>query len=85
MATFGEKTIETAGEMLVQHLKDHQKDIAEAYYEMDDVLTVSMGVKFSAGVNGVRIDTKIAFKTGEIKDAGFSEVDNDQMPLFSGK
>ena len=81
MTTIGTNVLTRAADMLKEHLLQYAKNIEAAYLEADDQLTINLAVKLAPGAKGTEIITTITFVTGKIKDAGISQVDENQMEL----
>ena len=81
MTTIGTNVLTRAADMLKEHLLQYAKNIDAAYMEADDQLSINLAVKLAPGAKGTEIITTITFVTGKIKDAGISQVDENQMEL----
>jgi len=83
MHDIGNKAINGVGAMAMQLLRDHQKEINEAYLSTDDPLSIALKLKIKPSQSGgVDLEMGIDFVAERIKDKVVRSINEAQGELF---
>jgi len=75
--------IAKAGEMVRSNLDSYKSEISEAFIQNEEILDVSMKVRFSMNKGKFKIQSDISFVSEKIKDSQTVWYDPHQPELFS--
>ena len=76
------KTIDKASELLAATLKTYRLDLDKAFLKADDMLSVSLGLKFKPNNGQMEIETSIKFVTDQVSDKFKTLFNENQDELF---
>jgi len=84
MSTIGKQTLSQAAGMIRALLVESQDKIDRAYCSQeDDVLSVSVSLKFAPDAEGTKIEAGISFVESRVKEKAVTVFDEQQLPLWN--
>lgn len=80
-----EDIVAKAGEMVKNNLESYQKEINDAFIQMEETLDVNLKVRFSMNKGKFKIQSDISFVGEKIKDKQTVWYDPHQPELFTNE
>jgi len=79
---FGMKTIDAICDGIKASLVDHTEELIQAYAESEDPFSITITAKIKPVPEGNRIDIRLNFITGRVKDSVTRIINEKQTSFF---